>query len=208
MENESGAFADQDGVKSENQETLKEPSKPSASASQSDHEKYKRDMLKYKDEVAKLREQLSAYETEREEQKGNLQKVIEKLKSENKEIKSKYSQERLSFAMSKVEETVKAQCALAGCKDPETFFRLIDKEDINALQVDEKYNIDKKEAKDLVEKYSKKYEHLGFFDRKVNIVDKAPANNSNFKGGEKSMADMTKDELVAHAKKMGFKTLK
>jgi hypothetical protein len=49
--------------------------------------------------------------------------------------------------------------------------------------------------------------HLGFFDKKINVIDKAPNDKAPEKKG-KDISDMSKDELIAYAKKHGHKTIK
>lgn len=204
---ESGAFDGTSGASSVNNQDIEKPQKPAANASESDQEKYKRDMIRYKDQVAELTEKLKAFELADQEQKGNLQKVIEKLKAENKEIKTKYTQDRYQYAVSKIEDNVKLIAQKLGCKDPDTFYRLIDSDEIKTIEVDEKFNASKKDIEEIVTKNMKKYEHLGFFDKKVNIVDKAPNSSANVESKTKSFSEMSKQELIEQAKKLGLKTL-
>jgi len=209
VEQSGGADLDQSGaLDSGNVQTPKEPPRPSEDASKSDWTKWKRDMLKYKDEVEDLREKIKSYELREEEQKGDLQKVINRLKEENGDLKKKYSQDRFKYAFSKVEDSIKMEAAKLGCKDPDTFFRLIDQAEIKAIEVDDSFNASKKDVQEIVSSNLKKYEHLGFFDKKVNVIDRPP--KSGAPEGEKSkpVDQMSKDELLAYAKKHGFKTLK
>lgn len=208
MENvESGAFNESSGASTEINQDIQEPVKPNPASSNKDHEKYKRDMIRYKDQVAELNERIKSFELAEQEQKGNLQKVIEKLKSENKELKTKYSQDRYSYAVSKIEDSVKLISQGLGCKDPDTFYRLIDQDEIKTIEVDDRFNASKKDIEEIVTKNMKKYEHLGFFEKRVNIVDKAPNSSANTQSASKSLANMSKEELIEQAKKLGLKTL-
>lgn len=159
---------------SEEIQEIEKPEAPEQSAPPAEKDKYKRDMLRYKSELEQMKEKMSTYEREKEEAKGNLGKVIEKLKSENQEIKKKYVEDRSNYAKSKIEDSIKMSLTKQGCKDPDTFYRLLDDTSIQALGLDEKFNPDKSEVETLVNENVKKYEHLGFFDKKVNVIDKAP----------------------------------
>jgi hypothetical protein len=202
---DGGAVAETSGANSVNQD-IQEPTKPSHDASKADHDKYKRDMLKYKDMVAELTERVKSFEMTEQEQKGNFQKVIQRLKDENKDLKTKYAQANYNYASSKIRDAVITESVKLGCVDPDTFYKLIDQDDIKSIEVDDSYNAKQDDIKSIIEKNMKKYERLGFFGKKVNVIDKAPSSSPNNK--EEDKKPKTKDELLELAGKLGFKRLK
>ena len=211
MDVESGANSVESGATIEGKDVQmpSKPVEPKNDASSADWKRYKSDMLKYKDQVEDLTEKLQGYELREQEAKGDLQKVIQRLKQENSELKQKYSTDRYNYAFSKIEDSIKMEAAKMGCKDPETFFRLIDQAEIKAIEVDDSFNARKEEIKEIVSSNVKKYEHLGFFDKRVNVIDKAPSGSINQStNASKDLSEMSKDELLAYAKKHGHKTLK
>jgi hypothetical protein len=172
-------------------------------------EDYKKDMFKFKSKARELEDKLKEYELREQEQKGNLQEVIAKLKDENRSLKQSVTQSQVSFAEGKIEDTIKLLAKDAGCQDVNTFYRLIDKTDIDMIELDDKFRANEVDVKDLVEKYKKNYEHLGFFKQNVNIVDKAPNSKPiNPPKKEKALEDMTMQELLAVAESKGLKRLK
>lgn len=193
-----GVQSQNDGIERERQdENLTKPDRD-----------YKRDMLKFKDEANSLRDQLKAYEMEKEEAKGNLQNVISKLKDENRQLKSDLVSSKVSYGSGKIEEAIKRQALQVGCKDPDTFYKLIERTDIDTIELDSKFNVNVDDVKSIVDNYSKRLEHLGFFGKKVNIVDKAPNNKPVEKPTKtKSLEDMDKDELLALAASQGMKRI-
>lgn len=194
-----------DGVQSQNDGIERERNDENLTKPERD---YKRDMLKFKDEAAELKEKIRAYEMEKEEAKGNLQNVISKLKNELKETKSELYNSKVSYGSGKIEEAIKRQAVQSGCKDPDTFYKLIDGVDIDTIELDTKFNVNMDDVKNIVNNYSKKFEHLGFFGKKVNIVDKTPNNVPPTKPEKvKSLEDMSKDELLALAAKNGMKRI-
>jgi len=196
----SGAQQSEVGDSTENQVNI---SKQSSAV-----DDFKRDMLRYKDEVSTLRDQLKQYEIAEQEQKGNLQAVIQKLKDENKQLKNVHAQDRVSFAEGKLEESIKSIALQKGCKDADTFYKLIDKVDLDTVQLDDRFNASKDDISTIVENYSKKYEHLGFFGKKVNIVDKAPnAKPVEKEAKTKTLDDMSTEELLELAGKTGLKRI-
>jgi hypothetical protein len=169
---------------------------------------FKKDMLRYKDEVNSLREKLREKELVEEEQKGNLQDVIARLKDENRSIKAELSQSKVSYAEGKIEDSFKRIATQLGCKDPDTFYKLIDRTEIRGVELDDKFNANLEDVKDIVNRYSKQYEHLGFFGKKVNIVDKSPNNNPVEKPKKtKSLDEMSHEELMKIAEQNGLKRI-
>jgi hypothetical protein len=203
---DGGAVAETSGAISEESTNIEKPIKPSSDASRADHEKYKRDMLKYKDMVGELQERVKAFEMTEQEQKGNFQKVIQRLKEENKDLKTKYAQANYNYATSKIKDSVITEAVKLGCVDPDTFYKLIDQDDIKTIEVDDSFNAKQDDIKSIIEKNMKKYERLGFFGKKVNVIDKAPSSSPN--NNEDNKKPKTKEELLDMAGKMGFKRLK
>lgn len=176
---------------------------------QSPVDDYKRDMFKFKSRAKELEEKLQEYELREQEQKGNLQDVIAKLKDENRGLKQSVAQSQVSFAEGKIEDAVKTTAAKLGCTDPETFYRLLDRTDIDMIELDDKFRVNSEDVNGLVDKYRKNYEHLGFFNRKVNVVDGTPNSKPlNERPKQKPLTEMTQDELLAYAEANGMKRIK
>jgi len=196
-QNLDGVQDSNDGVIENKEQNLSKPERD-----------FKKDMLRYKDEVNSLREKLKEKELAEEEQKGNLQDVIARLKDENRSLKSDLSKSKVSYAEGKIEDSFKRIATQLGCKDPDTFYKLIDRTEIRGVELDDKFNANLEDVKDIVTKYSKQYEHLGFFGKKVNIVDKAPNNNPIEKPKKtKSLDEMSHEELMKIAEQQGLKRI-
>ena len=68
--------------------------------------------------------------------------------------------------------------------------------------MDNKFRASQDDVSLIVDKYSKSYEHLGFFKKQVKVVDQAPNNNPISKPEKKvDLSDMSGEELFAYAKK-------
>lgn len=171
-------------------------------------EDYKRDMFKFKSEAKELKDKLKEYELREQESKGNLQEVIAKLKEENRTYKTELAQSNMNFAQGKIEEAIKTEALKRGCKDADTFYRLIDSTDIKTIELDTKFNVNKDDVSNILDRYSKDYGHLGFFKNKVNIADASPrtADNTSSKKG-KSLDEMSHEELMAEAQKIGLRRI-
>jgi hypothetical protein len=189
------------------QESSASTEKQTANTNNSAVDDYKRDMFKYKQKAKELEDRLQEYALADEQKKGNLEGVINALKDENRRLKQETAQSRLNFAEGKLEDAVKGFALKKGCKDPETFYKLIDRNDLQTVELDDKFRASSDDIASIVERYMGKYEHLGFFGKSVNIVDKSPSNAPVNKPKTKSLDDMSHEELMALARKQGLKTI-
>ena len=189
------------------QESSASTEKQTANTNNSAADDYKRDMFKYKQKAKELEDRLQEYALADEQKKGNLEGVINALKDENRRLKQETAQSRLNFAEGKLEDAVKGFALKKGCKDPETFYKLIDRNDLQTVELDDKFRANNDDIASIVERYMGKYEHLGFFGKSVNIVDKSPSNAPVNKPKTKSLDDMSHEELMALARKQGLKTI-
>lgn len=169
---------------------------------------YKRDMFKFKEKTKELEQKLAEYELREQEQQGNLQDVISKLKDENRSLRGDVAQSKLSFAKGKIEDSIKRRAVELGCKNVDVFYRLIDETDTKTIELDQKFNPKKDDIELVVEKYKKEFDNLGFFNKTVNVVDKAPNNKPiENKGKQKDLSELSHDELMALAAESGQKTI-
>lgn len=168
---------------------------------------YKRDMLKYKDEAAALREKLSDKNLAEEQKKGNLTAVIDTLKQERNQAKSELLTTKSEYASGKIAEGIKLAAAKSGCTDPETFYKLIDQSEIDVVELDAKFNPSATDISGIIEKNMQKYQHLGFFNKDVKIVDGSPRIIKKAAKVAKPLADLTHEELMVEAGKAGLKRI-
>lgn len=159
--------------------------------SNSDHDRYKRDMLRYKEEAKKLQEQMRERELEEQKAKGDLEGALKRLEEENQTLKHDIAKDRVRNAKSRIEDEVKRVAMQKGCKDVDAFYRLIDNEDLSKVELDgESLRVNKQDAELLVEANMKKFEHIGLFGAKnVRIVDGSPGTKVDTKVEPKTEQD-------------------
>ena len=153
---------------------------------------------KAQDLEAKLRER----ELEEEEKKGNLTKVLDEYKEKNRLLETTLKQKDFAFARNNIISNVKQEAIKAGCKDPDAFVRLLGKEKIDLVSVDESYNPSLDDVKSILNEGMKTYEHIGLFGKSVNMVNGLPTKDPNVTVKKKPMSEMSKEELIALAKSM------
>jgi hypothetical protein len=162
---------------------------------------YKRDMFRYKDEAKSLKEKLKEIELEKQRKNGDLEGVIQALKDENKTLKHKNATERLTYAETQLNSSIRQELLGRGLKGKklDAFMKLVDDNDRSIVELDEKFNVSKDDIKSLVDKNMERYGDL--FKKEVKIVDGVPNNNSvNSNSKAPNLKDMSWDEAVAYAK--------
>jgi len=162
---------------------------------------YKRDMFRYKDEAKALKEQLKEIEPEKQRKNGDLEGVIQALKDENKSLKHKTATERLSYAQTQLDSSIKQELVERGLKGKklDAFMKLVDDNDRSIVELDEKFNVNREDIKSLVDKNMERYGDL--FKKEVKIVDGVPNNNAvNTSSKKVNINDMSWEEAVAYAK--------
>lgn len=141
-----------------------------------DYDKYRRDMLRYKSELQELRDQVEADKIEKQKQDGDLEGIINTLKTENDTLKRSSAQKDLNYAKTQIENEIKAVALSKGCKDPDAFYKLIDSSQKQLIELEKgTFKVNSKDVQDLVDASMKKFEHIGLFGAKhVRVVDGAP----------------------------------
>lgn len=162
---------------------------------------YKRDMFRYKDEAKALKEQLREIELEKQRKNGDLEGVIKALKEENKSLKHKNANERLSYADTQINSSIKNELVERGIKGKklDAFMDLIKDNDKSIVELDEKFNVNMEDIKSVVDKKFEQYGDL--FKKEVKIVDGVPNNNSlNSSQRKVDINKMSWEEALAYAK--------
>ena len=163
---------------------------------------YKKDMFKFKNkfkesesEKESLKQKLKEYELAEKERQGNFQEVIDDLKKQLSDARNESVSSSAKFAHAKVKNAIESYAKDNGCKDTEAFLKLLGNGYLEAVQLDkETFDVNLDDVKLVVDNGMKKYEHLGIFGKKVNVVDRSP-NNQPLNMPQKPRSEMTADEL-------------
>lgn len=172
----------------ENQETL----------TKAQHD-YKQDMFRYKNEAAEMREQLKGIELDKQQKSGNLEGVIGTLKNEIKELKHGRASDKLSYAETQLNSSIKEELLARGVKGKklDAFLKLVDDDDKSIVELDDRFIVNTEDVKSLVDKNMERYGDL--FKTSVKIVDGVPNNNAISTGKKvKDISSMSWDEAKAY----------
>lgn len=143
--------------------------------------------------LREMEERLQSFEQTELERKGQHEAIIKTLRDENQKLKSDLSTRDRAYVMSKVNAAITTKAVEAGCKAPDKLLRLIDREKIEALEIDDNYNVNSQAVEYLINEAKKENDFL-FKRNSVNVQDGTPLEKPVEKPG-KQIKDMTNKEI-------------
>lgn len=151
------------------------------------------------EELEELREFQKSTQLQKQQEEGNFLEVIDGLRNDNKQLKQKIKETTEKVAFDKFSAQVKAVAKESGCVDTDTFMRLLSKDQMASVQMDDRMNANTEDIERLVSQFKENKPYM-FGSHSVNHT---PVNMGGFKKSEpKQVADMSKDEIVAALKQL------
>lgn len=154
-----------------------------------------------KDKLAELESQTALMEQGKLEAAGKKDELIESLRKSYREEQEARKKERNGYAYSVVSSKIREEAALQGCVDGNAFIKLLDKEDFNALEIGDNYDVNNEDLKRLVES---KRDSLSFlFRRNVPPTsDLTPGRVENYETKPKDVSQLSDEELMNEIRKL------
>jgi hypothetical protein len=150
-------------------------------------------------EAEELAEWKKERELEQEEKKGNFESVINQLREENKALKTEMITDKKTRAFERFESQVKSAAREAGCQSPDKLMRLLTKEQMQMVQLEDgKANSD--DLANLIGLLKEEHKDIGLFkDKKVNF------NPVNYSATPASNKPLTVAELKDQIRNSGLR---
>lgn len=150
---------------------------------------------KAKERANEYQKKLDAIEQEKLESQGKYSDINKALKAKLSEYEQRLNQTNSSYKNNAISNVVKRKAIELGCEYPDAVLKLVDKSDLDFVEVDENFNVNEDGASRLVESIKNNYPAM-FKQKVVNTKDLTP-NPSHFvePGSEKSIKDMTNEEI-------------
>lgn len=147
--------------------------------------------------AAELESELLKIRQEKDLAEGNKDKVIDDLRKRYESLEGEFKKTKTTYAWSTLTGEIKREAIRNGCKDPDKFIRLMDDEDLRAIEVGEDFSI----SKDSLEKVITKGKKDNFFlfegGNKI-AANGTPSTRAPVE--EKNLKDLSLDELKAKYK--------
>ena len=174
-------------------------SKASDTVSYESHQKLLSQHKNQRARLQELEEFKKNMELKAEEEKGNLTGVIETLRNELREERERVKKTTEKIAFDKFSSQVKSVAKEHGCVDTDGLMKLLSKEQIASVQVDDKLNANTDDIQRLIGQFKEKKSYM-FGSRPVNHT---PVNlGGGFRKEEpKPLKGMTKEEIKEFARK-------
>jgi hypothetical protein len=152
-----------------------------------------------------MEKELAKYREKDLETQGKTDELISNYRKKTEELETALKKTKQTYAWNTVSSVIKMEATKLGCQDPDKLLRLMDNEDLQALEVDENFNIDREALGKILEK-NKKENYFLFKESAPKMASGLPKTSSGEK--KKDLSELTKEELLAHAKSIGLRTLK
>ena len=159
------------------------------------YDSYRKLLNEKKSTQAKMKEmaeKLEKIELERLEQENDYKKQAETWRAKYEETKNNYSSLKKDVAFNTIKSQVTAKAASEGCVNTEKFFKLLDPNDLQTLEVGEDFSINQDSLDELIAKAKQEHADIGLFRKsepQVHDVHKPHTPQG------KSIAEMSIEEL-------------
>ena len=153
-------------------------------------EKKKRDA-----EVQELRDRLNAIELDKKQAEGNKDEVIASLRSELEKSKSQVSETKKNFAWNIMQSQIKSEAVNRGCKNPDGLIRLLSKDDLASIEIDDQFNVNKDDLSRVLDGVAERNADWDIFKKESKKVHDVNNSVNHFKTPPKKLDDMSTEEL-------------
>lgn len=188
---QSTSPVDSDGL---NQETTQTDTVAWESHKKLLSEKKRRDQ-----ENADLKAKIEAFEQSKLESEGKKDEALSAQRKKIKELEERDRQREAKYSWTRVSSQIKERAIQDGCTDASKLIKLLDKEDLSSVDVDEEFKVNSKDLEVLMEKARKENPFL--FKSKAAPVSDLPPTNAVQTGGT-DPATMSKDDILNQLRAM------
>jgi len=144
------------------------------------------------EKVDELAAKVKTFEESELERKGNTDQIIKNLRTELENSKTELKSLKGATTWDKIESQIQKAAIKAGCKNADKLMKLIDSEDIKAMEIDDKIRIHNDDLNRLIDKAKSENDFL-FGKGSVKVVDGQPKGEIQQKG----LKDLTANERKA-----------
>lgn len=163
------------------------------------HKKLLAEKKRRDEQLAELQSKLDAFEQKKMEGEGKKDDVIASLRKQNEELSRSVKKKDAEYSWNVVSSQIKERAIQDGCTDASKLLRLMEQEDLNAVEVDESFRVNGKDLEVLMEKAKKENPFL--FKKATAPVSDLPPANAVQPGG-KEVGKMSAEEIMNQLREM------
>ncbi len=162
------------------------------------YDSHKKLLIEKKNLQAKFQEQqaeLDKFKQSELEATGKHEELISSLRDQLSESQNEAKELKSSFAWKTVKGQIENEALNQGCVNTSAFVKLMSKDDLKSIEVDNDFNVNADDLKRVVEQNKSSFKDIGLFKKeKVNVND---VTSSNTRPPAKPLDELSKDELIA-----------
>lgn len=159
-------------------------------------------LKKRESELNEVRSRLENIELEKKQAEGNKDEVIQELRSKLTDAEKAQQQIKHKYAWNTLEGQIKTAAVQQGCVNPDKLIRLLEEDDLKAIEVGDDFRVNSDDLTRLLEKAKKDHSDIGLFGKKnVNVNDVTPKiGNPKTEKKYNSLAEKASDLLMKNIK--------
>lgn len=159
-------------------------------------------LKKRESELNEVRSRLESIELEKKQAEGNKDEVIQELRSKLTDAEKAQQQIKHKYAWNTLEGQIKTAAVQQGCVNPDKLIRLLEEDDLKAIEVGDDFRVNSDDLTRLLEKAKKDHSDIGLFGKKnVNVNDVTPKiGNPKTEKKYNSLAEKASDLLMKNIK--------
>lgn len=125
--------------------------------------------------LGEVQEKLAALEAKDMESKGQQSELISTLRGQVGDLKDKLKETNYNFAWKSITGEIKAAAIKEGCDRPDALIKLLDKEDMDSLEIGDDFSVNGDDLKRVLEKAKRENDFL-FRKKSKPVADAIPSN--------------------------------
>lgn len=165
------------------------------SVSYESHKKLLGEKKNLQTKFEQMQTELTSFRDDKLSAEGKKDDVINSLRQQLKEKTTEAKELKTSFAWNTVQAQIKNEASAKGCKNPNKLIKLLSKDDIGGIEIDDNFNVNAQDLTKLIETAKKEHADIGLFSEKVLNINDVTGKQKVIKPKTKSPSDMTKEEL-------------
>lgn len=162
-------------------------------------QRYKEELDSLKPKYQELENKIKDLELKRQQAEGDKDGVIETLKVQVNEYKTKFETASKTYAQKTLEDQIKTEAIKEGCVNPQKLMKLLASEDLANVEIGDGFKINESDLKALIEKAKQDHADIGLF-RKENIKVHDVTSNKTIPKPEFKIGDIS-SQLQAELEK-------
>lgn len=159
------------------------------------HRKLLGEKKKLQADFQALQDQLNSIELEKKQAEGNKDEVITSLRSQLEESKSQVKEVKKNFAWNTIQAQIKSEAVNRGCVNPDALIRLMSRDELNTIEIDDGFNINKDDLSRVLDGAKERFKDIQLFKAPKTKVHDVGSNIADFTPPKKSLEEMTPEEI-------------